>query len=153
MFSVKEAALKTNLLQERQLTLEKAIKICNSEETTAQHLKDLTAATDSNEIQALKQRNEKLPRLLKDPRDPKGAKRYKYCGATSGGENVRRIGRLAEIEERVITSQKRVSSVAEGENRSTQTQSLPVTLVNRCLQSNKLQKLSRCTRHRATCHQ
>ena len=72
--------MRKKLLQERQLTLEKAIDICKSGETTAQHLKNLATATDSNEIQALKHRNERKPRLPEDPRDSKGAKKCKYCG-------------------------------------------------------------------------
>jgi len=39
VFGVKERALRKKLLQERQLALEKAIDICKSGETTAQHLK------------------------------------------------------------------------------------------------------------------
>ena len=62
------------MLQERHLTLEKAIDICKSGETTAQHLKDLATATDPNKINALK------PRVPKDTRDSKGVKRCKYCG-------------------------------------------------------------------------
>ena len=80
MFGVKEPALRKKLLQERQLTLEKAIDICKSGEATAQHLKDLATATDANEIHALKHHKEKKPRLPKDPRDSKGAKTCKYYG-------------------------------------------------------------------------
>ena len=61
VFGIKEPALTKKLLQERQLTLEKAIDICKSGETTAQHLKDLATATDSNEVNALKLRNSKKP--------------------------------------------------------------------------------------------
>ena len=50
VFGVKEPALRKKLLQERQLTLEKAIDICKSGETTTQHLKDLATAADSNEV-------------------------------------------------------------------------------------------------------
>ena len=80
MFGVKDPALRKKLLQERQLTLEKAIDICKSGETVAQHLKDLATATDSNEVNALKLRDDKKPKLPKDPRDSKNAKRCKYCG-------------------------------------------------------------------------
>ena len=80
MFGVKEPALRKKLLQERQLTLEKAIDICKSGEITAQHMKDLATATDANEIHALKHHKEKKPRLPKDPRDSKGAKTCNYCG-------------------------------------------------------------------------
>jgi len=77
VFGVREPALRKKLLQERQLTLEKAVYICKSGETTAQHLKDLATATDPDEIHALKHRNERKARLSKDPRDSKGAKRCK----------------------------------------------------------------------------
>ena len=79
MLGVKEPALRKKLLQERKLTLEKAIDICKSGETTAQHLKDLAAAKDpnANEVHTLKHRSEKKLR-----RDPKGAKKCKYCGGT-----------------------------------------------------------------------
>ena len=80
MFGVKEPALRKKLLQERQLTLEKAIDICKSGETTAQHLKDLATATDSNDVHALKHGDDRKPKLLKHPRDSKNAKRCKYCG-------------------------------------------------------------------------
>ena len=80
VFGVKEPALRKKLLQERQLILEKAIDICKSGETTAQHLKDLATATDANETRALKHHKEKKPRLPKDRRDSKGAKTCKYCG-------------------------------------------------------------------------
>ena len=80
MFGVKEPALRKKLLQERQLTLENAIDICKSGETTAQHLKDLATATDSNEVNALKLRDDKKPKLPKDPRDSKNTKRCKHCG-------------------------------------------------------------------------
>jgi len=62
VFGVKEPALRKKLLQERQLTLEKAIDICKSGETTAQHLKNLATATYPNEIHTLKHRNERKPR-------------------------------------------------------------------------------------------
>ena len=71
MFGVKEPALRKKLLQERQLTLEKAIDICKSGETTAQHLKDLATATDSNEVNALKLRDGK--KATERP------KRFKEC--------------------------------------------------------------------------
>ena len=58
VFRVKEA-LRKKLLQERQHTLEKAIDICKSGETTAQHLKHLATATDSNEVHSLKLRDDK----------------------------------------------------------------------------------------------
>ena len=66
--------------QERQLTLENTIDICKSGETTAQHLKDLATATDSNDVHALKHGDDRKPKLPKDPRDSKNAKRCKYCG-------------------------------------------------------------------------
>ena len=72
VFGVKEPALRKKLLQERHLTLEKAIDICKSGEATAQHLKDLAAASDTSEIHALKQRFERKP--------AKDAKRCKCCG-------------------------------------------------------------------------
>ena len=141
VFGVKEPALRKKLMQERQLTLEKAIDICKSGETTAQHLKDLATATDSNEVQevhALKHDADRKPKLLKDPRDSKNAKRCKYCGGSHElkRENVRLMERLAESTERVITLQESVSSVDEEKNGSTQSQSLPVTLVSHCLQFN-----------------
>ena len=79
VLGVKEPALRKKLLQERKLTLEKAIDICKSGETTAQHLKDLAAAKDPNvnEVHTLKHRSEKKLR-----RDPKGVKKCKYCGGT-----------------------------------------------------------------------
>ena len=79
VIGVKEPALRKKLLQERQLTLEKAIDIGKSGETTGQRLKDLAAATDpnNNDIHALKQRSEKKPR-----RDPKVVKKYKICRGT-----------------------------------------------------------------------
>ena len=80
VFGVKEPTLRKKLLQERQLTQENAIDICKSGQTTAQHLKDLATATDQNEIHALKHHKEKKPRLPKDSRDSKGAKRCKYWG-------------------------------------------------------------------------
>ena len=89
VFGVKEPALRKKLLQERQLTLEKAIDICKSRETTAQHLKNLPTATDLNEIHALKHRNDRKPRLPEDPRDSKGAKKCKYCG----GKHVLKRGK------------------------------------------------------------
>ena len=46
VYGVKEPALRKKLLQERQLTLGKAMDICKSGEATAQHLKDLAIATD-----------------------------------------------------------------------------------------------------------
>ena len=75
MFGIKEPALRKKLLQERQLTLEKAINIYKSGEITGQHLKDLATATDSIEVNALKLREDKKPKLPKDPRDSKNAKR------------------------------------------------------------------------------
>ena len=69
MFGVKEPALWKKLLQRSQFTLEKAIDICKGGETaqhTAQHLKDLATATDSNEVNALKLRDDKKPKLPKD---------------------------------------------------------------------------------------
>ena len=80
MFGVNEPALRKKLLQERQLTLEKAIDICKSGETTALHFKDLATATDSNDVHALKHGVDRKPKLPKDPRDSKNAKRCKYCG-------------------------------------------------------------------------
>ena len=79
VLGVKEPALRKKLLQEGKLTLEKAIDICKSGETTAQHLKDLAAAKDPNadEVHTLKHRSEKKLR-----RDPKGVKKCKYCGGT-----------------------------------------------------------------------
>ena len=79
MFGVKEPTLKKKLLQERQLTLKKAIDIFKRGKTTAQHLKDLASATDANtnEIHALKHCSEKKSR-----RDLKRVKRCKYCGGT-----------------------------------------------------------------------
>ena len=128
VFGVKEPALRKKLLQERQLTLEEAIDICKSGETTAQHLKDLATASDSNEVNALKLRDGKKP--LKDPRDSKNAKKCKYCG---GNHELKREKCPAE---RVITLPESVSSVDEGKNGSTQSRFLPVTLVNHCLQFN-----------------
>ena len=80
VFGVKEPAFRKKLSQERQFTLEKAIDICKSGETTAQHLKDLATATDMNEENALKLRDDKKPKLPKGPTDSKNAKRCKYCG-------------------------------------------------------------------------
>ena len=79
VLGVKEPALRKKLLQERKLTLEKAIDICKSGETTAQHLKDLAAPKDpnANEVHTLKHRSEKKLR-----RDSKGVKKCKYCGGT-----------------------------------------------------------------------
>ena len=53
---------------------------------------------------------------------------------SSRGKNVRRMERLAESAERVITLQESVSSVDEEKNVSTRSQFLPVILVNHCLQ-------------------
>ena len=53
---------------------------------------------------------------------------------SSRGKNVRRMERLAESAERVITLQESVSSVDKGKNVSTQSRFLPVILVNHCLQ-------------------
>ena len=47
--------------------------ICKSGETTAQHLKDLATATDSNDAHALKHGDDRKPKLPKDPRDSKNA--------------------------------------------------------------------------------
>ena len=80
VFGIKEPALRKRLLHERKLTLEKAIDICKSGETTARHLKDLATATDMNEENALKLRDDKKPKLPKGPTDSKNAKRCKYCG-------------------------------------------------------------------------
>ena len=79
MFGIKEPALRKKLLQVRKPTLKKAIDICKSRETTAQHLKDLAGATDpnTNEIHAAKHRSEKKSR-----RDSKRVKRCKYCSGT-----------------------------------------------------------------------
>ena len=52
----------------------------------------------------------------------------------SRGKNVRRMERLAESAGRAITLQESVSSVDEEKNKSTQSRSLPVTLVNHFLQ-------------------
>ena len=138
VFGVKEPALRKKLLKERQLTLEKAIDICKSRETNAQHLKDVATATDSNEVNTLKLRDNKNPKLPKDPRDSKNAKRCKYCGGNHElkRENVHRMERLEESVERVITLLESVSSMDEGKNGSAQSQFLPVTLVNHCLQFN-----------------
>ena len=73
MFGVKEPALRKRLLHERKLTLEKAIDICKSGETTAQHLKDLVAATDMNEVTALKLRDDKKTKITERPN------RFKEC--------------------------------------------------------------------------
>ena len=53
VLGVKEPALRKKLLQERKLTPEKAIDICKSGETTAQHLKDLEVEQDIPEINHL----------------------------------------------------------------------------------------------------
>ena len=74
VFGVKEPALRKKMLQVRQLTLEKAIDICKSGETTAQHLKDLATASDPNEVHALKHRYEK-----KKNANTKRPKRYQEC--------------------------------------------------------------------------
>ena len=58
---------------------------------------------------------------------------------SSRGKNARRMERLAESAERVITLLESASSVDEadeGKNGSTQSQLLPVTLVNHCVQFN-----------------
>ena len=58
---------------------------------------------------------------------------------SSRGKNARRMERLAESAERLITLLESASSVDEadeGKNGSTQSQFLPVTLVNHCLQFN-----------------
>ena len=55
---------------------------------------------------------------------------------SSRGKNARRMERLAESAERVITLLESASSVDEGKNGSTQSRFLPVTLVNHCLQFN-----------------
>ena len=64
MLGVKAPALRKMVLEERQVTLKKAIDICNRGETTAQQLKDFAAATDpnTNEIHALKHWSEKKPK-------------------------------------------------------------------------------------------
>ena len=81
MFGIKEPVLRKKLLQERQLTQEKAIDICKSGETTAQHLKDLAGATDPNGIHASRHRNvRKQEYRPKGPRDSKSVKKCKYCG-------------------------------------------------------------------------
>ena len=136
VFGVKEPALRKKLLQERQLTLEKAIGICKSGETTAQHLKDLATATDSNDVHALKHGNDRKPKYRKTQeiqRMPKDVNTVEEI-TSSRGKNVQRMERLAESAERVITLQESASSVDEENNVSIQSQFLPVILVNRCLQ-------------------
>ena len=53
---------------------------------------------------------------------------------SSRGKNIRRMERLTESAERVITLQESVSSVDKGKNVSTQSRFLPVILVNHSLQ-------------------
>jgi len=138
VFGVKEPALRKKLLQERQPTLEKAIDICKSGETTAQHLKDLATATDPNEIHALKHRKERKPRLPEDPRDSKGAKKCKYCGGnhmlkrekcSAYGKTCGMCGKsnhFAKVCKQRGRRKKLVNTVSV----------LPVTLVNHCLRFN-----------------
>lgn len=61
VLGLKEPPLRKKLLQERHLTLEKAIDNRKSGDSTAQHLKDLAEASDTSEIHALKQRHERKP--------------------------------------------------------------------------------------------
>ena len=125
VFGVKEPALRKKLLQEGQLTLEKAIDICKSGETTAQHLRDLATATDSNEVNALKLRDDEKRNCRKTreiQRMPKDANTVEEITG-SRGKNVRRMERLAESAERVITLLESVSSVDERKNGSTQSRS------------------------------
>ena len=119
MFGVKEPALRKKLLQERHLTQEKAIKICKSGETTAQHLKDLATATDRNEIQAMKHRKE-------TPKSFKGCQKMQILWRKSRSKdkkNFRRIKRLAGKCEGVIPLRKSVyKGWTKEKNRSTQSQ-------------------------------
>lgn len=80
VFGLKEPPLRKKLLQERYLTLEKAIDNRKSGNSTAQHLKDLAEASDTSEIHALKQRHERKPGV----RSSKGAEEL----TSSNGENA-----------------------------------------------------------------
>ena len=93
------------LLQERHLTIEKAIDNCKSGDSTAQHLKDLAAASDTSEMHALKQRRERKPGV----RSSKGAEEL----TSSNGEKVLLMAKHAESVERAIILQKFACSVDE----------------------------------------
>ena len=75
MFGVKEPTLREKEVISRKTThSRKATYICKSEETTAQHLKDLATATDPNETHAFKHRNEKNKNKITER-----PKRFKGC--------------------------------------------------------------------------
>jgi len=105
VFGPKELPLRKKLLQERHLTLEKAIDNCKSGDSTAQHLKDLAAASDTSEIHALKQRLERKP----GERSSKGAEEL----TSSNGEKVLLMAKRAESVERAIILRKFACSVDE----------------------------------------
>ena len=69
---------------------------------------------------------------------PKSANTVEEITSSRGKNARRRMERLAESAERVITLLESVSSVDEGKNGSTQSQFLPVTLVNHCLFTGQL---------------
>lgn len=105
VFGLKEPPLRKKLLQERHLTLEKAIDNRKSGNSTAQHLKDLAEASDTSEIHALKQRHERKPGV----RSSKGAEEL----TSSNGENALLMAKHAESVERAIILRKFACSVDE----------------------------------------
>ena len=124
MFGVKEPTLlEKEVISRKTSHSTKATYICKSEETTAQHLKDLATATDPNETHAFKHRNEKKKQDYRKTQEiqrvPKDSNSVEEI-TSSRGKNVRRMERLAESAERVITSQKCVSSLDEGKKRTGQ---------------------------------
>ena len=78
MLGVKDISVRKRLLQERKLTLIKALDICRSSETTSKQLKDMSGINEKSadyEISALKQQYRR-----REPPIPQGNRRCKFCG-------------------------------------------------------------------------
>ena len=83
VLGIKEMSVRKKLLQERKLTLMKALDICRSSETTSKQLRNMTDFTDESadhEIEAIRQQSYRNRR--REPLKPREKRRCKFCGET-----------------------------------------------------------------------
>ncbi len=81
VLGIRHNSVRKKLLQERNLTLTKAVDICRSSETTSKQLRNMTSLNEKpadHEIKAIRGQSQKNRRV--GPSRPRERRRCKYCG-------------------------------------------------------------------------